>query len=329
MQETLIRQQKAFITTQLNKQTRSDLNGEELEKLREHLGGSRLDMVRERAQAISVYATIDAINPPSWEEGQTEPTLAEVFEWQWDFWAIEDVLRAVRAGNDDAPNVQAAPVKRVLSIDRIDASDRTARGGGGGATLGGGGGGGPFLSGGGGGGGALPGGGGIEMPRGGGASGGQQQSQQTSQGPSADPTKEVSRDFNASFTGRTTNPLYDVRLYRLRMVVEADEVQNVVDHLGRQNFMTVVGLEMWPADNYEDLEAGYFYGGEATVELVLDLETIWLRSWTTKFMPEETRKALNIPLETQEPQQGQLITRSRRRTGTHPTPTLAAAGGPR
>ena len=37
-------------------------------------------------------------------------------------------------------------------------------------------------------------------------------------------------------------------------------------------------------------------------ELVLDIETIWLRSWTTDFMPDATKTALKIPISNQNSQ---------------------------
>jgi len=289
MQDTLVRHQKQYITNQLNKPSRTDLTDEELQRLREELGARRFGIVREQAQTIRTYATIEAINPPSWKYGQTPmPTPEDLFEWQWDYWAIEDILLALDQANAGAAHVLEAPVKRIISIDRLDAPDQKRDSGG--ATPGGGGiggGSGPFLSGGGSGMGS--GGGDTDRPN---AGGGQQPTPQQPQ--PADPTKEVVRDFSQSFTGRVTNPLFDVRLYRVHMIVESARLRSVIDNLGRQNFMTVVGLEMLPADPYESLQAGYYYGAESTVDVILDVETIWLRSWTTPFMPDGTKAALKI-----------------------------------
>ena len=49
--------------------------------------------------------------------------------------------------------------------------------------------------------------------------------------------------------------------------------------------------------SYAAAGAGYFYGSEPVTEVTLLVETIWLRSWTTPFMPDEVKTSLGIPVE--------------------------------
>lgn len=72
----------------------------------------------------------------------------------------------------------------------------------------------------------------------------------------------------------------------------------MIDAISRQNLMTVVDLEMWPTDPYADLEVGYVYGGVQTSNLTLRIESVWLRSWTAPFMPDEVKRALGVPTQT-------------------------------
>ena len=53
-----------------------------------------------------------------------------------------------------------------------------------------------------------------------------------------------------------------------------------------------------PADLFLAIRDGHFYGSKPVSRVELDLETIWFREWTTKFMPLELKQALGIPVET-------------------------------
>lgn len=286
LRRELLRLQNQFLTATLAKTGRDKLEPEEEAQLREEMVRRRVGLCEEAAKLIQIYASLDAIDPPTWDYGQPPLTPTIVWYWQWDYWAIEDVLRALKEANRGSSSVLNAPVKRLVSI-RVEGSEEAKKrdtGGGGGAAPGGGGG--PFISGGGSGMTGPPSGGGTGTP------GGEQQ--RASAAP-ADPTQEVKPDYAKSMTGRATNPLYDVRLIRVHLVVETDRLSDVIDAFSRQNLMTVVDLEMWPADPYADLEAGYVYGGAQTSHVVLGIESVWLRSWTAPFMPDEVKRALGVP----------------------------------
>jgi hypothetical protein len=82
----------------------------------------------------------------------------------------------------------------------------------------------------------------------------------------------------------------------VRLVVDTARIPQVLDAIARRNFMTVLNLEMMPADHYEAAQAGYFYGTAPVSTLNLTIESVWLRAWTAEFMPDELKLALGIPL---------------------------------
>lgn len=301
MRQALVREQRQFVEVELGKRRNEPLTEEERAVLTERLSARRLGLLQEAAQQFRIYADLETLNPPGWAQGEAKPTPTEVFEWQWNFWAIEDVLLAVTKLNDDAQSVADSPVKRLVSIsvtDQLETGDRRDRrrnnnnraqpprpGGGGG---------GPILSGGGSGmgDGGSGGGGGTQQ------GGGKEEQQVQEPGAPIDPSLEVPRDFTASFTGRVTNPLYDTRIVRVHLVVETDRLYDLFDAIGQRNFMTVLSLELWPTDPFEEVESGMVYGPAATSHVVMQIETVWLRSWTTAFMPAELRDALGVPSDT-------------------------------
>jgi hypothetical protein len=92
--------------------------------------------------------------------------------------------------------------------------------------------------------------------------------------------------------GGPTNPLFDVRNAKIRVVVDSARLPQLINAISRTNFMTVIGLEFADVDVWADLEQGYYYGNDHVVRATLDVETVWLRSWTTRLMPPQIRAAL-------------------------------------
>lgn len=98
------------------------------EKQREQINGQMLDLriTRYRTHAIDTafYGSLDVL-PPSVPRSApvSPPPLEQCFEWQFDYWLIEDLLHALSRANADLDatgnggNVVSGVVKRV---DRID-----------------------------------------------------------------------------------------------------------------------------------------------------------------------------------------------------------------
>ena len=244
MAEKIERTRQNFLTQTLQKSGAEGLDADEQAQLRDVLTKQRMSLYAEQAERIGVYATVDALRVPAWEQTRLPPQ-GELFEWQWQYWVVEDLLAAIGDANlgpgDARYSVLQAPVKRVLDIAVY----------------------------------AAP------APRAAGA-------------PS--PSAEVRPDYAVSFTGRVTNPLFDVRDVELRLVVDTARLPVVFDALARRNFITILDADLIPADHYAAARDGFFYGSEPVAELTLQLETIWLRSWTGEFMPDETKQALGVPL---------------------------------
>jgi hypothetical protein len=117
-----------------------------------------------------------------------------------------------------------------------------------------------------------------------------------SSGTGANPKAPVAFDYSASITGRKSNPLYDVVYVNVDMVVETARLPQVLDELSRYNFFTVVAINVVPADSFEAARSGFVYGPEPVSNVFMTLETIWLRDWTTQFMPDDLKSSLGIPV---------------------------------
>lgn len=275
LQAELSRADEMFRTEKLAKSANADLTPDEERELRETLRTTRMTKYMERAQQIGMYASRSAIFAPYWDE-RSPVDLGQWFDWEWQLWIKQDVLRALRHANEGYESLVAAPVKRVrvLSVEPLGIDKRDSGGGGTGGS-------------------------GMSSPF------GQPQPPTPppadAQAPAAPPAPpdarlEAQRDFNASFTGRVSNALYDVRRVNLQLVVDSARIPQVLDAIARQNLMTVIDLKMRPTDTYADLEQGYIYGTDTTADLDLTIETIWLREWTAPLMPAAIKTALTPPV---------------------------------
>lgn len=111
----------------------------------------------------------------------------------------------------------------------------------------------------------------------------------------ANAAAEIRPDYGTSFTGRRSNGLYDVRFVQMDLVVETARLPQVIDAIARENFYTITNMTVTPANAYTAARDGFLYGSEPCLNVSIELESVWLRSWTTPFMPEEVRVALGVP----------------------------------
>src|SRR5690606_35425609 len=142
----------------------------------------------------------------------------ELFEWQWKYWIHEDLLRGLADANNGYGSVVDAPVKRVTwtsvggSVAGASSGSQT------------------------------------QDPRRGAGGGGRQSSQAS--GRPANPEAEAPLDFSVGFTGRTSNPLYDVRYVDVDLIVDTSRIPEVLDALAKRNSITVTRMRTQPADPY-------------------------------------------------------------------------------
>ena len=276
MKEELETKRAQFIAIELKKELSETLTDEEMELLQNDLRAARMAKYAEAAAAIGIYATEAALNLPVWDRTR-DYSMPELFEWQWQYWIHQDIINAIADANADSESVLTAPVKRILNIAVAPIDTAGSSGGSSGAPAGG-------MSGG----------------FSGGAAGARGGADTAVSATPPDPARPVPLDFGRSFTGRVTNPLYDVRYVQLDLDVATDRLPDVLDALARQNFITVINMAIAPVDPFEVAESGYLYEG-AVSRVSLQLETIWLRDWTAQFMPPEVKRMLGVYAPPEEP----------------------------
>lgn len=261
--DQLQRSQDQFIATE-RKPDRKSLNAEQIELLRKKLVEKRLQLYTDAASGISFYADIADIGlPGSSEEAGSPPSEARMFHWQWRLWIIEDVLDALAAANAKSKSVADAPVKRLIALSVRDEAAPKA---------------------------AAPGGEAAPPAEGAPAEGAPAAAAEAAAYPPIDLKAPVTYDFAKTITGRVSNPLYDVRLATLQVVVATERIPEVLDAIARQNLMTVVNLDVRPADAFEAADGGFIYGPRPVSELRLTIESLWMRPWIARLMPAELQK---------------------------------------
>ncbi len=290
------------------------LSEEDQQALVEGMRAQRIALYRQRAEEISVYASVDALRdattgpqagaprgalPPviPSQISQTRPTLAEAFAMQTDYWFVQDLVAAVGRANSEAggllteiprsvvkriESIRLLPFAKVLAAASAASEDEFGGGGGGGFTD-------PYASSNQFTGGYQPGmqagqnfGGGAQF---GGRGGAPQAATTAAAGPTAQ-----------THTGRASaeSSVYDVRRAVMTLVVASDRLPEVVSAVSSTNFMTVTGMSVTPVDVWADLSEGYYYGPEHVVRVTLDVESAWLRQWTRDAMPTAVRDALGV-----------------------------------
>lgn len=191
-----------------------------------------------------------------------------VFNWLWDYWVISDVLDAAALANTSAASgaraIPEAPVKRIELI-RVSAMPEPK-----GAA-------------------------GIDDDMGGGIRGG---GRGGARGGGIDDAVVGAQGTITGRTGGQPNSPYDIRTVRLVAVVASKDLPAFIDALGRTNYMTVTDLDLSEVDVWGDLQQGYYYGDEHVVRVSMEIESVWLRSWMARLMPDAVKTALGVPLTT-------------------------------
>lgn len=273
------RAEEEYLAGTLRKKSRAEITDpKEAEALQGHLIDARKEFLGSHASGVAFYMDASAMNwprfpaaAPSQSDGPSkgpslDRVLSTMFLYQWDLWLVDDVLQAIAHVN--APPSQStsasrgpmvAPVKRVLmlSLDSIGqpTSDPSS--------------------------GAAP---GTEA---------ETEAAPAAGGEAIDAKVAVTPDFTVSVTGLKSNQLFDVRRARLVVVIETAAIPALIDALARQNFISVTGIAMRPADAFAAAREGYVYGPQSCSEVTLDLESVWFRAWVTERMPAAMRQALN------------------------------------
>ena len=282
-----------YIQAELKQESRAKLSAEQSAQLDRHLGKVRIAEYTEAAKKISIYADISAFEVPSRasvtglykSKSDSVAQDAALFDMQWKLWVATDIMRAFGSCNRSAGSVLQSPVKQLMSLRVLPMENAVAgasSGGGEASAMGGD---------------AAPPADGSASADGSAPTDGavvQNASPSAPAEPVIDPKQEAKRDFTKRFTGRVSNPVYDVRLAEVSFVAETSKLPKIFDALAAENFMTVTNVRLTPADPFAAARMGFLFGPAPVSTVTATIETVWFRDWTAKHMPESVRTALGI-----------------------------------
>jgi len=242
------------------------------EQLRRELQARRLGEYSKAASEGGLYcsaATLGFDSKPASED--KDARLLELWRRQMKFWVAEDVVEACIAING-AKAIPEAPVKRIVGINFVTLSsgDGADQGGSLGQSA-------PPPEG--------------QAPEG--SVEGDPNAQDALTGPPIDPQAPVTRNYEKSLSGWSTNQLFDVHTAVVRCVVETSKIPAFMNALAKRNFVVVTDARITPVDPFAAIQEGYYYGAKEPVSLVtLTIDSVWLRQWTGALMPDAVRKKL-------------------------------------
>jgi len=237
------------------------LTDEEQKALSKQLAERRLAEYQAAAKGLTFYATKESF--PSDRSSRSIPrnkidpddiNRISLFLHQWDYWALQDIFAAAKLANTvdgKATDIERSVVKRLESISMTDPK-------------------GLFKS----------------------ADESAAVTPDGSAAPAAAPAAPgmVPVDPTVSITGREMSPantMYDIRRVTVVAVVSSARINEFLDAISKTNFMSVTDMDLAKVDVWQDLKDGYYYGNENVVRATLQIETVWFRSWMSKYMPPE------------------------------------------
>ncbi len=114
--------------------------------------------------------------------------------------------------------------------------------------------------------------------------------------PAAGVTSPVPKITTVSPTGRVCNGRYDVLRFKIRLVVDAAKLPQVVKALEAGRFITVLNVQVNevvdPAIAASNPQGGFRYGNKPVVRVEIDCEDLLLRTWTDKILPDDMKNGL-------------------------------------
>jgi hypothetical protein len=96
-------------------------------------------------------------------------------------------------------------------------------------------------------------------------------------------------DFAISPSGRVCNSLYDVVHFTLVLNVDATRLPAVLADLERNKLMTVLQVDATSVDSAAALDDGFVFGKDPVVQVSLQCEALFLRSWIDALMPDSVK----------------------------------------
>ena len=97
-------------------------------------------------------------------------------------------------------------------------------------------------------------------------------------------------------TGRVCNGLYDVLRFKIRLVVDATKVPQILRQLEVGQFITVLNVQfnevVDPAVAASSQTGGFRYGEKPVVRVEIDCEDLLMRKWTDNILPDSRKSGL-------------------------------------
>jgi hypothetical protein len=98
--------------------------------------------------------------------------------------------------------------------------------------------------------------------------------------------------YTVSPTGRVSGANYDVIKFTLVVKMDAAYVPALLQELGRGKFIAIHKVDVSSVDSQLAREDGFFYGPNPVVQATISGESLLLREWTGKLIPEVVKKDL-------------------------------------
>lgn len=213
------------------------------------------------ASRHSVYVSADTWVPsPQVMTGTSAPRPEVVWFAQLGLWIQEDVADMVKSFNAGSRSIFSSPVKHLVKVDFPTTP----------APL-------PYV---------IPGGqatGGFE----GGAV-------PTVPVTKVNPSAAITLNKGGSLTGRAANGMYDVVHYTMVVRVGESHVSEFLASISRGRLHYVLNVFASTVDTATEATMGFAYGNEPVVELVIQCEALYLRSWTERLMPLGVKQMVGI-----------------------------------
>ncbi len=214
----------------------------------------------EVAKKHKMYVEADAFTVNPVISSTSGSPLNDIWYAQMQLWIQQDLATAIAEANKNATNIFDAEVKRLIAIQVPAAPMYTF----------------PPASAAGGMGGGMGGGGIANMPA------------------TGDDKTAIPPIYTVSATGRYSNGLYDVVRFNLVVDVDSSRVNEFIESLSTGRMITITNQNIFALNADTEAARGYLYGPGTAVRLQLEGEELFMRSWTTKLMPDGIKIALGL-----------------------------------
>jgi hypothetical protein len=256
---------EAYLVGTLGGRAEGSLNDLEREKLAEEVLKKRVEVYQLYAKSLNIYTSTNKLGAGDfpfqvmgWSTQGTPANDLQLWEGQMQLWIQQDMARVIALTNSVSQQDTNVTKSPIKKLNRMEVKPGYI--GLGGRAM-------PTDSGA-----AASGGGELKL----------------------NPAED---DFSLSPTGRRSNELYDVRHAKLDVVVDIVRLPEFFDNMVQVNYLTVLNMDVTDEDEYDALKRNYYYGDGDCVRIVLDIESIWLRDWTSKLMPAQVKADLGVPIE--------------------------------